>query len=120
MVRGLFILFTLLGLWSLTTPAQAQSPDDIQATTEHACSFGMGKNEPSQTCHVPVPQGCRVAMLPGSTKPWTTISKGGKTLCRFDEKRSDWKTTITGTCGRCQSDHCSAKFSVRYDCSPQS
>ena len=25
---------------------------------------------------------------------------------------------ITGACGRCQSGHCSAQFSVRYDCSP--
>lgn len=118
-MRWLFPLFMLVVLWTLPNQAHAQSMDDIQATTEHSCSFGMGKNEPSQTCQVPVPEGCRIATLPGSAKPWTSVSKGGKTLCRFDDKRSDWKTTITGTCGRCQSDHCSAKFSVRYDCSSQ-
>jgi hypothetical protein len=99
--------------------ASAQPMEESHATTEQSCSFGMGKGEPSQTCVVPFPAGCRVAHAPGSAKPWATISKGGRLLCRFDEKKTDWKTRITGACGRCQSGHCSAQFSVRFACTPQ-
>lgn len=99
--------------------AFAEVVQESTATTEQSCSFGMGKGEPSHKCAVPFPAGCRVAQTPGSTKPWTTISTGGRLLCRFDEKETDWKTKITGACNRCQSGHCSAQFSVRYDCSPQ-
>ena len=49
-----------------------------------------------------------------------TISKGGKTFCRFDDKATDWKTKITGSCSRCKSDHCTGQFMVRFDCSQQS
>jgi hypothetical protein len=79
----------------------------------------MMKGEASHECQVPFPQGCLVAQIPGANKPWTTILRGGRVLCRFDEKRTDWKKTITGSCGRCRSDQCSAKFSVRFDCSAQ-
>lgn len=99
--------------------ASAQPVQESTATTEQSCSFGMGKGEASHSCAVPFPESCRVAHAPGSSKPWTTISKGGRLLCRFDEKQTDWKTKITGACGRCQSGHCSAQFSVRFDCSPQ-
>jgi hypothetical protein len=98
-------------------PASAQPMHESTATTEQSCSFGMGKGEASQSCVVPFPAGCRVAHAPGSSRPWTTISKGGRVLCRFDEKGTDWKTKITGACGRCQSGHCSAQFIVRFDCS---
>jgi len=118
MNRWTILFLMVIGLWSLSDRAHAQPMDDSRATTEQSCSFGMGKGEPSHSCTVPFPPGCRVAEAPGSTKPWTTISKGGRLLCRFDEKTTDWKTKITGTCGRCQSGHCSAQFSVRYDCSP--
>lgn len=98
--------------------AQGQVPSDFPATTEQACSFGMAKGEPSHNCQVPIPHGCLVANAPGTDKPWTTISKGGKTFCRFDEKQTDWKTKITGTCGRCSTGHCSVQFIVRFDCNP--
>lgn len=98
--------------------ADAQMPSEFPATTEQACSFGMAKGEPSHTCHVPIPAGCLVANAPGTNKPWTTISKGGKTSCRFDEKQTDWKTKITGTCGRCSTAQCSVQFIVRFDCNP--
>ncbi|HEU4500997.1 MAG TPA: hypothetical protein VFR82_05040 [Nitrospira sp.] len=98
--------------------AQGQVPSDFPATTEQACSFGMAKGEPSHNCQVPIPHGCLVANAPGTNKPWTTISKGGKTFCRFDEKQTDWKTKITGTCGRCSTGHCSVQFIVRFDCNP--
>ncbi len=96
--------------------SQAQPLHESTATTERSCSFGMDKGEASQHCLVPIPVGCLVANIPGEKKPWTTISKGGKTFCRFDEKSTDWKTKITGTCGRCASDHCSVQFIVRFDC----
>ena len=109
----------LLGfLLAQPSEANAQAPTGFPATTEQACSFGMAKGEPSQHCQVPIPAGCLVANTPGTNKPWTTISKGGKTFCRFDEKQTDWKTRITGTCGRCSTGHCSVQFIVRFDCNP--
>lgn len=110
----------LLCAFLLLRPADAQGqvPSDFPATTEQACSFGMAKGEPSHNCQVPIPHGCLVANAPGTNKPWTTISKGGKTFCRFDEKQTDWKTKITGTCGRCSTGQCSVQFIVRFDCNP--
>jgi len=119
MTRWSFLLLILIGLWSLVEAVHAQPMDDSHATTEQSCSFGMAKGETSQNCHVPFPIGCLVADVPGTDKPWTTISKGGKTFCRFDDNATDWKTKITGSCGRCKSDHCSAQFIVRFDCSQQ-
>lgn len=111
-------LLLLVATGSLApSDAQAQSLFESAATTEQSCSFGMDKGEASHKCQVPVPAGCLVAQVPGGNKPWTTISKGGRTFCRFDEKHTDWKTKITGTCGRCSSNHCSVQFIVRFDCS---
>src|SRR5688572_24665465 len=115
-----FLLLILIGPWSHVEAAHAQPVDDSHATTEQSCSFGMAQGEAVQRCDVPFPIGCLVASIPGTEKPWTTISKGGKTSCRFDDKFTDWKTKITGSCSRCKSDHCSVQFSVRYDCSQQS
>lgn len=113
---GSFLL--LCSMLSHPTEAMAQAPFDFPATTEQSCSFGMAKGERSQQCQVPIPESCLVAKAPGTKKPWTTISKGGKTVCRFDDKKTDWKTKITGTCGRCSSEQCSVQFSVRFDCNP--
>jgi hypothetical protein len=115
-----FLLLMLIGLSSLSGAAYAQPMDDSRATTEQSCSFGMAKGEGSQSCLVHFPTGCLVANIPGTNKPWTTISKGGKTSCRFDDRATDWKTKITGSCDRCKSDHCSVQFVVRFDCSQQS
>ena len=97
--------------------ASAQPPSDYAATTEQSCSFGMDKGDPSHRCEVPFPKDCKVAHFPATTKPWASISKAGKTFCRFDAKASDWKTKIVGSCSRCESIRCSAQFSVRFDCS---
>lgn len=107
----------LLGIIGLFGLAFAQPLGDSSATTESSCNFGMEKGELRQSCRVPVPVGCIVANFPGTKKPWTTISKGGATTCRFNEKETDWKTRITGTCTKCTSVHCSAHFAVRFDCS---
>jgi hypothetical protein len=97
--------------------APAPTPPESAATTEFNCSFGMAKGDAQQTCQVPIPTGCVVAHFPGSTRPWTSISKGGNTLCKFDDKATDWKTRITGTCGKCKTGHCSVQFIVKFDCS---
>jgi len=97
--------------------AAAQPLSDSTATTEFSCNFGMAKGDVRQSCNVPFPKGCVVAHFPGTTKPWTNISKGGATTCRFNEKETDWKTHITGTCERCKTAQCSARFGVMFDCS---
>lgn len=99
--------------------AQAQTPPDSAATTEHSCSFGMAKGDPAHQCQVPIPPGCVIAKFPGTDKPWTTVSKAGRTFCAFDKKGTDWKTSITGQCTRCDSSHCTGQFMVRFECTKQ-
>ncbi len=121
--RAIVFTVLLLGATGLIRPEPsyaALSPPPLSesvATTEFNCSFGMEKGEAQQSCHVPIPPGCLVAHFPGTTKPWTNISKGGNTICRFDDKKTDWKTRITGTCGACKTGHCSVQFIVKFDCS---
>jgi hypothetical protein len=116
----LVILLTILAGLSGSTPldpVSAQPSSDATATTESSCNFGMAKDEARRSCQVPVPPGCIVASFPGTSKPWSNISKGGNTLCRFNEKETDWKTRITGTCEKCKTTQCSARFGVMFDCS---
>jgi hypothetical protein len=115
---AMFISLLVAGLM-MSSDTSAQGPEDSGATTELSCSFTMEKGETGRPCHVPFPQGCLVASIPGTKHPWTTISKGGRLQCRFDEKETDWKANIVGICDRCQSIRCSAHFSVRFDCSAQ-
>lgn len=96
--------------------SQAQAPTDSAATTEQSCSFGMAKGDPAHQCQVPIPNGCIIAKFPGTDKPWTTVSKAGRTFCTFDKKGTDWKTRITGQCTRCDSSHCTGQFMVRFEC----
>jgi len=67
------ILTLLLGsalAWGLVLDeAQAQAPTDSSATTEHSCSFGMAKGDPTHQCQVPIPAGCVVARFPGDVPP---------------------------------------------------
>lgn len=102
--------FVILGSGA-AAPAEDSTP-----TTESICNFGMVKGQ-SRACQVPIPANCVVANFPGTTKPWTNISKGGGTACGFNENVTDWKTRITGSCGRCTTGQCSARFSVMFDCS---
>lgn len=112
------ILFGMhLSLSVIPPEAQAQTPPDSAATTEHSCSFGMAKGDPAHQCQVPIPAGCVIAKFPGTDKPWTTVSKAGRTFCAFDKKGTDWKTSITGQCTRCDSSHCTGQFMVRFECS---
>ena len=111
----LVILFGM-GMALASVDQAAAQPFGGIATTESVCNFGMAKDQASGTCEVPMPFDCKVANFPWTEKPWTNISKGGKTTCQFDETRSDWKTKITGSCGKCTSQHCSARFSVMFNC----
>ena len=104
----------LMHLYFVLSPVPLQSGSS--PTTESFCNFGMGKDEASQRCQVPILDGCIVAHFPGTTEPWSNISKGGATTCQFSKKDTDWKTKITGTCGKCKSQQCSARFSVMFDC----
>src|SRR5690606_30934337 len=88
----------------------------VGPTTELSCNFGMTKDQRRGSCSISVPQGCTVASFPGTDKPWSSISKGGRTTCRFDEKATDWKGRVTGTCDRCRTAQCSARFSVMVQC----
>jgi hypothetical protein len=113
-----FLLLVLV-LFLPSPDTKAQETEDSAATTEFSCGFSVEQGETGRPCQVPFPQGCLVASIPGTTQPWTTISKGGRVQCRFDEKATDWKTNIVGACGRCRSVRCSVHFSVRFDCSAQ-
>ena len=111
------IIVLLVILLMLPLDTMAQDREDSGATTELSCSFSMEKGETGRSCRVPFPQECLAVFIPGTKQPWASISKGGLLQCRFDDKQTDWKTKIAGTCGRCQSVRCSAHFSVRFDCS---
>ena len=109
-------LYVILSTMLIPCTGQAQSPTDSAATTEQSCSFGMAKGDPADQCQVPIPTGCIIAKFPGTDKPWTTVSKAGRTFCTFDKKGTDWKTRITGQCTRCDSSHCTGQFMVRFEC----
>jgi len=116
--RGTVGLALLLASGLLLLGLAAASPlGDSTATTESSCNFGMAKGQANGSCVVPFLQGCVVAHFPGTTRPWSNISKGGATTCRFSEKETDWKTRITGACDRCKTAQCSARFGVMFDCS---
>jgi hypothetical protein len=90
--------------------------DQTGPTTELSCNFGMAKGQQTGSCTIAVPDGCVVANFPESTKPWSNISKGGVTACRFDQKHTNWKTRVTGSCEKCKTVQCSARFSVMVRC----
>jgi len=118
-VPAIVLLSITLSATPEASAAEPGSPplSESAATTEFNCSFGMAKGEARQTCQVPIPAGCVVAHFPGTARPWTNISRGGNTQCKFDDKATDWKTRITGTCGKCKTGHCSVQFIVKFDCS---
>ncbi|MFM8551585.1 MAG: hypothetical protein ACKOCD_04605 [Nitrospiraceae bacterium] len=116
LMPAFLLLWLVLGL-PIPNPAAAQPPSDAGATTESSCNFGMAKNQAKGSCEVPMLAGCVVARFPGADRPWSNVSKGGNTSCRFDENATDWKTKITGACGPCKTPQCTARFGVMFDCS---
>lgn len=99
-----------------TVSADAQ-PLGRDTQTSSSCQIGsIKKGMSGRQCEVPIPPSCKVAINTATQTHWTDIEKSAGISCRFDNKRTDWKTRITGTCGTCQARQCTAKFTVYFDC----
>ena len=118
-VRTCFIPSVILGLslvcasWLLTASI---SMAESQSRTESNCTIGMAKGDKHAECKVPILDGCTVAQFPGYDEPWAEASKGGATSCQFDTKKTDWKTSIVGTCQACKTEQCTGRFTVMFNC----
>lgn len=106
-------LITENGLLGIINKGEAA---DSQSRTEANCTIGMVKGDAKAECQVPIPNGCAVAQFPGYPEPWADISKGGGTFCQFDEKQTDWKTSIVGSCQACTTEQCTGRFIVMFNC----
>ena len=106
-------IFFLNGPWPLSDHAGAA---ESQSRTESNCTIGMAKGETKAECTVPILNGCTVAQFPGYDEPWAEATKGGATSCQFDAKKTDWKTSIVGTCDACKTDQCTGRFTVMFNC----
>jgi hypothetical protein len=85
--------------------------------TSSSCQIGAIKKGATGTqCDVPIPPACTVATNAATKAHWSDIQKSGGISCRFDPKKTDWKTRIAGSCGRCEARQCTAKFTVYFDC----
>ena len=112
----IFLSLTMLlmcATWLIVDPVGAES----QSRTESNCTIGMVKGEKKAECQVPIIDGCTVAQFPGYDEPWAEATKGGATSCKFDEKKTDWKTSIVGTCDACKTEQCTGRFIVMFNCS---
>lgn len=106
-------IFLINAMWILVDSAGAA---ESQSRTETNCTIGMVKGEKKAACHVPILNGCTVAQFPGYDEPWAEATKGGATFCQFDAKKTDWKTSIVGTCEACKTDQCTGRFTVMFNC----
>ena len=85
--------------------------------TSSSCQIGaIKKNATGKQCDVAIPASCKVATNVTTKTHWVDIEKSGGISCRFDPKLTDWKTRITGSCGKCEARQCTAKFTVYFDC----
>ena len=109
------ILPLLIMMGGIVGPSQSFASEP-QSRTETVCTIGMVEGETGQTCDVPIPANCTVANYPGYDEPWAEVDKGGRISCRFDDKKTDWKNKIAGTCGKCTTKQCTARFSVKFNC----
>ncbi len=107
------LLITAYGFINDSSKVQA---GESLSRTESNCTIGMAKGDGKAECRVPIPHGCTVAQFPGYSEPWADISKGGGTSCEFDQKHTDWKTSIVGTCQACQTELCTGRFIVMFNC----
>jgi hypothetical protein len=107
------LLFNVICLIVFSSKVQAA---DSLSRTESNCTIGMAKGDTKAECRVPIPNGCTVAQFPGYPEPWADISKGGGTSCEFDQKHTDWKTSIIGTCKACKTEQCTGRFIVMFNC----
>jgi hypothetical protein len=88
-------IFLINAMWILIDYAEAA---ESQSRTESNCTIGT------------------VAQFPGYEEPWAEATKGGATSCQFDAKKTDWKTSIVGTCEACKTDQCTGRFTVMFNC----
>ena len=109
------ILCLALGIGCfMGTDAQGLGRD---TQTSSSCQIGaIKKGVAGKYCEIPIPQSCKIAINPATNNRWTDIEKTGGISCQFDTKRTDWKTRITGACGKCEARQCSAKFNAYFDC----
>ena len=107
------VFFLLNGTWTIADHAGAA---EFQSRTESNCTIGMAKGEKKAECYVPILKGCTVAQFPGYDEPWAEASKGGATSCQFDAKKTDWKSSIVGTCEACKTEQCTGRFTVMFNC----
>ena len=110
------LMVLLVTLKSLLGDINTVKAADALSQTEANCTIGMAKGDAKTDCRVPIPNGCTVAQFPGYPEPWVDISKGGGTSCQFDEKQTDWKTSIVGSCQACTTEQCTGRFIVMFDC----
>ena len=106
-------IFLINGMWLLVDHVGAA---ESQSRTESNCTIGMVKGETKAECNVPILNGCTVAQFPGYDEPWAEATKGGATSCQFDAKKTDWETSIVGTCDACKTDQCTGRFTVMFNC----
>lgn len=106
-------IFLINGMWILVHHAGAA---ESQSRTESNCTIGMAKGKTKTECHVPILKGCTVAQFPGYNEPWAEATKGGATSCQFNAKKTDWKTSIVGTCEACKTEQCTGRFTVLFNC----
>ncbi|MCZ6799176.1 MAG: hypothetical protein O7F12_01680 [Nitrospirae bacterium] len=109
------IILILIMTGGLVAPSFTSASEPI-SRTETVCTIGMLEGDTGRTCDVPIPDNCTVANYPGYDEPWAEVDKGGRISCTFDDKKTDWKTKITGTCGKCITKQCTARFSVKFNC----
>ena len=107
-------IFFMFATWFIVSPVGAA---ESQSRTESNCTIGMVKGEKRAECHVPIIDGCTVAQFPGYDEPWAEATKGGATSCQFDETKTDWKTSIVGSCDACKTEQCTGRFIVMFNCS---
>jgi hypothetical protein len=112
--RLLFLCLTLGSLSLIGTDAEGLGRD---TQTSSSCQIGaIKKGVAGKHCEIPIPESCKVATNPTTNNRWADIEKTGGISCQFDSKRTDWKTRITGVCGKCEARQCSAKFNAYFDC----
>jgi len=114
--RGFVLAGLLAGILSASTQADAQNLGRDTQTSGSCQIGGIKKGASGSQCNVGIPRACKVATNVVTKTYWTDIEKSGGISCRFNPKLTDWKTRITGSCGKCEARQCTAKFTVYFDC----
>jgi hypothetical protein len=114
--RSVVLAGLLAGIFSVAAQADAQNLGRDTQTSGSCQIAGIKKGASGSRCDVAIPRACKVATNVVTKTYWTGIEKSGGISCRFDPKLTDWRTRITGSCGKCEARQCTAKFTVYFDC----